>query len=256
MSGKEAFSFLPVGGNIMSQMDFFSLTPAAILKIYKGWELSKTGGNRCIYPKLCRQPSSQTGSSPKPVGLWRLSALSWNLHSLFITPFLGIHKQTPSTAQSTLSSALLQPFAGIKRFSTSCSRKKSVWPGWYCWSRKAKLYEEWRENQEKEGQARRVTQQMRWQTRSRCRPSRLVKHQHYQLHSSFILPQDNSHNWKHSMPSHYTSTLRAHSRPGWPLKKDQARGSWITSFKLQSVNLQCLWNTTGKNNKKLGDSWV
>lgn len=43
----------------------FSLTPAAILQILKGWELLKAGGNRCIYPKLCSQPSSQTGSSPK-----------------------------------------------------------------------------------------------------------------------------------------------------------------------------------------------
>lgn len=43
----------------------FSLTPAAILRIHKGWELLKAGGNRCIYSKLCSQPSSQTGSSPK-----------------------------------------------------------------------------------------------------------------------------------------------------------------------------------------------
>lgn len=124
--------------------------------------------------------------------LWRLRALHWNVQSLFITPFLGSHKQTRSTAQSTQSSALLQHSAGNRRFSTSCSRQKAecgqsvtAEAGRPSCMRHAERPKKGRDEQA-------GWQQMRWQTQTRSRPSRPVKDQHYPFFHSILLNLQNT----------------------------------------------------------------
>lgn len=258
MSGTEAFPILPVGGNTMSQMDFSAWPWQPSLKFIRSgsfWRLGETDASTpsCAVSLHHRfKPQSLWDFKP----LWRLSALQRDLHSPFITPFLGIHKQTRSTAQSTQSSALPQPFAGDKRLSTSCPRQKAecgqaatAEAGRLSCMRDA-------ETQEREGQADRVTQK-RWQTRTGSRPSRLMKDQQSTpQHLSKCTEYHETILTTEGIQCLHTTPLLSKQTPdqaGRPLKKDQAWGIWNTLLELKSGNLtQYLWNTTLCNSLQLG----
>lgn len=253
MSGKEAFPILPVGGNIMSQMDFSAWPWQPSLKFTRAgsfWRLRETDASTpsCAV-SLHHRFKPQSLQDFKP--LWRLSALHWNLHSPFIIAFLGIHKQTRSTAQSTQSSALLQPFDGNKRFSTSCPSQKAecgqaVVPAE---AGGMQIYEGCRDPR-KGGTSR------HGDTTEEVTDTNQIWAKQVSERPTLSIPQHLSKSTKYHKTILTTESIQCpHTTPplaeqipeqaGCPLKEDQAWGTWNTLFKLKCVNLrQCLWNTT------------
>lgn len=107
----------------------FSLTLVAILKILKGWEsFWRLGETDAFSPSCAASFHHRQVQAPKPVGLQpsvKVEHPALGSALPFHHSFAGTLRQTPRTAHSTPSSALLQPFAGNKRFSSSCSRQKA-----------------------------------------------------------------------------------------------------------------------------------
>lgn len=157
------------------------------------WRLGETDAST---PSCALSLHHRQVQAPKPAGL-KPPGESWEPCTGMCTPFSSLlfwgftsrHEVLHRAHRVLLWSSTL---LGIEGSPPAVQTKSRAWPVCYCWSRKAKLYEGRRETQEREGQAGRVTQEVRWQTQTGSRPSRLVKDQYYPFFHSILQDLQNT----------------------------------------------------------------
>lgn len=128
MSGKEAFSVLPVGSNNMSQMDFSAWPQQPSLKFTRAGSFWRLGETDASTPSCAVSLHHRQVQAPEPVGLQpTVKAECLALESaLPFHPSLSGDSQA-DTKYCTEHTEFCSPpaFAENKRFSSSCSRQKA-----------------------------------------------------------------------------------------------------------------------------------